>query len=214
MAAAANQSSYLQNALYQIQEKEKTPAVRPLDIPPDVHERQVKSVPELATFLPSDEQFYKTDAHGRRRPDPEFIREHFLREGRLREDQALTILRQATDVLSTEPNVLKVKSPVTVVGDIHGQYYDLMKILEVGGNIKDTNYLFLGDYVDRGCFSIECLLYLYVLKLWWPDRLFLIRGNHECKHLTEYFTFKRECTLESFFNIVLGLIVCRYCRSA
>ncbi|KAI0056353.1 Metallo-dependent phosphatase [Artomyces pyxidatus] len=183
---------YLQSALYQIQEK-TSPTTTPDDVPPGTRERQVKSVPEPATFLPTDEQFFMNDQHGRRKPNPDFLRDHFLREGRLREDQALTILRQATDMLSAEPNVLKVKSPVTVVGDIHGQYYDLMKIFDVGGNLADTNYLFLGDYVDRGCFGIECLLYLYTMKLWWPERLFLIRGNHECRHLTEYFTFKREC---------------------
>lgn len=151
--------------------------------------RAVSTVPPPATKKPTDEQLFDRYTG---LPNVQFLKDHFTNEGRLRIPQILRILEMAIRALSAEPNLLEVPAPITVCGDVHGQFFDLMKLFEVGGEPSKTSYLFLGDYVDRGSFSIECLIYLYSLKLNYPDSIWLLRGNHECKHLTEYFTFKLE----------------------
>ncbi|SCV99404.1 LAFE_0A02432g1_1 [Lachancea fermentati] len=152
-------------------------------------DRVVSSVPPVARHLPKDTEVFLANGL----PNHEFLRNHFRQEGRLSTSQALRILQSATECLAKEPNLLQVPAPVTVCGDIHGQFYDLLKLFEVGGDPQSTPYLFLGDYVDRGSFSFECLIYLYSLKLNFTSHFWLLRGNHECKHLTSYFTFKSEC---------------------
>ena len=77
----------------------------------------------------------------------------------------LDLINIFISIVKQEPNILKIQDPVTLVGDIHGQYYDLIKLFEVGGSPEETKYLFLGDYVDRGNFSVECVILLFSMKV-------------------------------------------------
>ncbi|KAK4169991.1 Metallo-dependent phosphatase-like protein [Cladorrhinum sp. PSN259] len=103
------------------------------------------------------------------------------------------ICAKTKELLMRESNVVHVQAPITVVGDIHGQFYDLIEIFRIGGWCPDTNYLFLGDYVDRGMFSVETISLLVCLKLRYPDRIHLIRGNHESRGVTQSYGFYTEC---------------------
>jgi serine/threonine-protein phosphatase 2B catalytic subunit len=98
-------------------------------------------------------------------PDWQCLRDHLTREGKLKKADLLDLINKFIKVVSQEPNIVEVDDPVTVVGDIHGQYYDLLQLFKVGGEPNQTKYLFLGDYVDRGGFSTEVITLLMAIKV-------------------------------------------------
>lgn len=111
----------------------------------------------------------------------------------------MKILKMGTAIFKKEPNLVKVEEPVVVVGDIHGQYYDLVHMLNKAGDPTKVNYLFLGDYVDRGIFGLECMMLLIAIKINYPKKFILLRGNHESRNMTESFTFREE-VIQRFDN--------------
>ncbi|XP_022700121.1 serine/threonine-protein phosphatase PP1-like isoform X2 [Varroa jacobsoni] len=98
-----------------------------------------------------------------------------------------------TPIFYSQPTLLDLDVPVHIVGDIHGQFSDLLRILEQGGFPPKTNYLFLGDYVDRGRASLEVIALLFIYKIRFPEHVFLLRGNHESLRINAVYGFFLEC---------------------
>ncbi|KAH7027643.1 serine/threonine protein phosphatase-like protein [Microdochium trichocladiopsis] len=111
----------------------------------------------------------------------------------LKNAEITAICTRAREVLLSQPALLELDAPVKIVGDVHGQYTDLIRMFEMCGFPPSSNYLFLGDYVDRGKQSLETILLLLCYKLKYPENFFLLRGNHECANVTRVYGFYDEC---------------------
>eukprot|EP00511_Aplanochytrium_stocchinoi_P011417 CAMPEP_0204863194 /NCGR_PEP_ID=MMETSP1348-20121228/3129_1 /ASSEMBLY_ACC=CAM_ASM_000700 /TAXON_ID=215587 /ORGANISM="Aplanochytrium stocchinoi, Strain GSBS06" /LENGTH=366 /DNA_ID=CAMNT_0052013447 /DNA_START=175 /DNA_END=1275 /DNA_ORIENTATION=+ len=108
------------------------------------------------------------------------------------EDIAL-VCKNVHGFFMAEPGLIKLNAPINVVGDIHGQFLDLLRYFEVGGFPPDSSYLFLGDFVDRGKMGVECTMLLFCYKLKYPNLVYLLRGNHECISTSRFYGFHDEC---------------------
>ena len=96
------------------------------------------------------------------------------------------------DIFFTEANLLSLALPIVVIGDIHGQLFDLFEIFKIAGEVPRSTYLFLGDYVDRGTHSLEVIIYLFLLKIKYPKSIYLLRGNHEDEKICQSYGFQDE----------------------
>jgi len=122
-----------------------------------------------------------------------WIEQLYERKEPISEQDVQSLCLKAKEILQKESSVQPVKCPVTVCGDIHGQWHDLKELFKIGGKLPDTNYLFMGDYVDRGYYSVECVSLLVCLKVRYSDRVVILRGNHESRQITQVYGFYDEC---------------------
>jgi len=106
--------------------------------------------------------------------------------------QLKSLCAATRDVLLQQSALLELETNLRICGDVHGQYHDLLRIFEYGGQPPESSYLFLGDYVDRGKQSLECIVLLFAYKVKYPENFFLLRGNHECSAITRTYGFYDE----------------------
>lgn len=110
------------------------------------------------------------------------------------------------EVILAQSAFLELEAPIAICGDIHGQFYDLLRMFEYGGFPPTQNYLFLGDYVDRGKQSLETITLLLAYKVKFKDNFFMLRGNHECASITRIYGFYDECKRR--YNIKIWKLFC------
>ncbi|AQK55408.1 Serine/threonine-protein phosphatase PP1 [Zea mays] len=115
------------------------------------------------------------------------------KNAQLSESEIKQLCAAAKEIFLQQPNLLELEAPIKICGDVHGQYSDLLRLFDYGGYPPQANYLFLGDYVDRGKQSLETICLLLAYKVKYPENFFLLRGNHECASVNRIYGFYDEC---------------------
>lgn len=121
-------------------------------------------------------------------------------------NEIIYLCSEVRKIFMNQPVLLELRAPMTVCGDLHGQFHDLLRIFRLNGLPPTENYTFLGDYVDRGLNSIETVCLVFAYKIKYPENFFLLRGNHESAPTNQYFGFFEEC--ETRFNAELWETFC------
>jgi len=111
----------------------------------------------------------------------------------VKEAEIILLCSKVREVFLSQSSLVEIDPPVRVVGDVHGQYGDLLRLFSRGGFPPTANYIFLGDYVDRGRQNLETILLLFCYKLKFPNNFFMLRGNHECQNVNRVYGFYEEC---------------------
>jgi serine/threonine-protein phosphatase PP1 catalytic subunit len=117
----------------------------------------------------------------------------FCSNVKISEREVITVIDKVYPIIEKEESMLELEPPLYICGDIHGQFYDLLRLFEILKYPPESKFLFLGDYVDRGKRSLECILLLLCLKIKYPSRIFLLRGNHESEDINRMYGFYDEC---------------------
>ncbi|KAL1544211.1 nucleotide diphosphatase/phosphodiesterase npp2 [Salvia divinorum] len=126
----------------------------------------------------------------------EFRNARTVRQVQLSENEIRALCTTSREIFLSQPNLLELEAPIKICGDIHGQYGDLLRLFEYGGFPPEANYLFLGDYVDRGKQSLETICLLLAYKIKYPENFFLLRGNHECASINRIYGFYDESLID------------------
>jgi diadenosine tetraphosphatase ApaH/serine/threonine PP2A family protein phosphatase len=141
--------------------------------------------------------------------DVDFLISRLRSAGQPTPAEAYCLSKAVIPILDSEPNLLTLSAPITIVGDTHGQLFDLIRLFEVSGELPSCRYLFLGDYVDRGYYSIELITLLLCYKVKYPTDIFLLRGNHETRAVNREYGFWLEIQdkygnldLWNLFNVI------------
>ncbi|KAJ4458509.1 putative Serine/threonine-protein phosphatase 6 catalytic subunit [Paratrimastix pyriformis] len=125
--------------------------------------------------------------------DLDLLLEKLRKKQPLSQEDFIALSDYVVEILLEEGTVQPVSAPVTVCGDIHGQFYDMLQLFKIGGEVPNTKYVFMGDYVDRGYHSLETFSLLMCLKARYPSRITLLRGNHETRQITQAYGFYDDC---------------------
>ena len=159
-------------------------------------DRKITHVPRPPTKPLSFDRVFPFKPNGDNRkskPNTALIRNYLLSLGTISKELVIELVQRAKRIFDQESNLVRADGRCLIFGDVHGQIYDLIPQLDNLGEPVDDKWVFLGDYVDRGAYGPEVVVYLTAMKLKYPKNVVMLRGNHETREMTQSFNFRKQC---------------------